>query len=230
MNESHNQETLFRDYLKSHPAAAREYAKVRQRHPQEEQFVHSSIEKAKELERRFGTLQIGTDRLVIVNPKPSDLDALHKLMSDPDVMRYVGRGPRDRDEVNEGLQRSVAHYQKYGYSMGLVYEKETGNWIGHAGLRHLGFDDTQPEIDVGYALFKEYWGWGYATELAQACIDWGFQQLPVDYLIAIVFPNNLASRRVLEKVGMRYVKNIQYNDNEVAYYRIDRGNTKNESL
>lgn len=167
-----------------------------------------------------------TKRLIIHSPELSDLDNLSVLQSDPEVMRYIGQGVRTKIEVADGMQHAINHYQKHGFSLGNVYEKETGAFVGRAGLIYLAFDDTQSDIEVGYALLAPYWNKGYATELSLALIKWGFQHLSVNHLVAVIQPKNDRSRRVLEKVGMRYIKQSLYRDIEVAFYQIDKNNSQ----
>ncbi len=163
-----------------------------------------------------------TKRLIIKTPELSDFDNLYILQSDPDVMRYIGHGVRTKELVAESLQKSIDHQQKHGFSLGNVYDKETGTFVGRAGLIYLAFDDTQTEIEVGYALLAPYWNKGYATELSRDLIKWGFQHLSVDHLVGVIRPQNERSGRVLEKSGMKYIGNSLYNNIEVKFYRIDK--------
>src|SRR5690242_20383272 len=92
-----------------------------------------------------------TKRLVIYQPAMEDFEEQCRLQSDVEVMIYVGSGARDQDDVYHGLVSAIEHQEKYGFSLGSIYEKETGNFIGRAGLIHLCFDETQPDIEFGYA-------------------------------------------------------------------------------
>jgi len=165
-----------------------------------------------------------TKRLIINTPEAIDFDNLYALQADTDVMQYIGQGVRTPAEVTSGLEKAIAHQKKYGFSLGCVFEKESGNFVGRAGLIYLAYDDTQPDIEVGYALTKAAWDKGYATELARALIHWGFQHLPVVKLVAVINPKNDRSRRVLEKVKMNYVGRAHYWNNEVALYDIHKPN------
>ena len=163
-----------------------------------------------------------TKRLIIKIPTSEDLEDQHVLQSDPDVMRYIAKGVRDREEVKASLARMISHQQKHGFSLGSVFEKETGKFVGRAGLVYLALDDTQPDIEIGYALLKEYWEKGYATELTHALIQWGFSHLSVNKLVAVTRPENEKSKRVLEKAGMQYVGMDQYHGVDVERYEINR--------
>lgn len=163
-----------------------------------------------------------TKNLIITIPQLEDFDNLYALQTDAHVMKYIGQGIRTQSEVMTGLEKAIAHQEKHGFSLGCVLEKESGVFVGRAGLIYLAYDDTQPEIEVAYALLKTAWGKGYGVELAKALIDWGFEHLAVSKLVAIINPNNEHSRRVLEKVHMNYVGRTHYWDNEVALYTIQK--------
>jgi ribosomal-protein-alanine N-acetyltransferase len=165
-----------------------------------------------------------TKRLIINTPETIDFDNLYALQADTEVMQYIGQGVRTPAEVTSGLEKAIAHQKKYGFSLGCVFEKESGVFIGRAGLIYLAYDDTQRDIEVGYALTKAAWCKGYATELASALVHWGFQHLPVTKLVAVINPSNDRSRRVLEKIQMNYVGRAHYWNNEVALYDIYRSN------
>lgn len=163
-----------------------------------------------------------TKRLIIKVPEPTDFENLFALQTDPYVMKYIGRGVRTRQEVTEGLEKAIAHQQKHGFSLGCVFEKHSGEFVGRAGLIYLGYDDEQDEIEVGYALVKIAWHKGYATELAKALIQWGFNHLTVNRLVAVINPQNEQSRRVLLKINMHYLGRAHYWDQEVDMYAIDK--------
>lgn len=163
-----------------------------------------------------------TNRLIVKAPSLEDFDNLYALQSDADVMKYIGKGVRTKEEVMTGLEKSLLHQAKHGFSLGCVYEKESETFVGRAGLIYLGYDDTQADIEVGYGLVKSAWGKGYATELAKALIQWGFNHLSVDKLVAVIMPENDGSRHVLEKADMKYVGRSKYWDIDVSLYEILR--------
>src|SRR5579872_7423680 len=142
-----------------------------------------------------------TKRLIIKPSELGDLDNLCALQADHDVMEYIGKGVRSPVEVNKWLEKSIEHHKKHGFSFGTVFEKASGDFVGQAGIMYLNYDDTQPDIEVGYRLHKKFWSNGYATELAKALIEWGFKNLSVKVLVAVTHSKNEKSRRVLEKTG-----------------------------
>jgi ribosomal-protein-alanine N-acetyltransferase len=160
-----------------------------------------------------------TKRLYLRPFQPGDLDVLAALCANPDVMRYVGHGVRTRKETETGLHRMMAHWQAHGFGMWKLVEKETGAFVGRAGLIHL---DSTPEIEVGYVLDCPFWGRGLATEAARASLQFGFDPLGLERIVAIARPENHASQRVMQKLGMTYEKDAFYYNCAVVYWAIAR--------
>lgn len=167
---------------------------------------------------------IETDRLVIRPISADDTELLHRLYSDPDVMRYHGYGPKPPEEVQILATNMISHQEKHGFSSGNVFEKDSGSFVGRAGLIYVDLQDDQPDIEIGYLLFKPFWNKGYGTELALAILNWGFKHLPVTKLVANVRSENNGSIKVLEKIGMSYVGSVNCYKTIMQRYEI----TKNE--
>ncbi len=122
-----------------------------------------------------------TKRLILKPTELSDFDNLFALRSDPEVMKYIGDSdPHTAAQIKRFLRIALPYQKKHGIGFCSVFEKESGNFIGQAGLFHIGYDDTQPDIETAYRLHKKFWGKGYATELAKALIQWGFQHLSIN--------------------------------------------------
>lgn len=159
-----------------------------------------------------------TKNLIIKPPSFDDFDELYQLLSDEDVMRYIGNGVRSREEVQTQLEKMIQHYDKHGFSLCYIYDKESKIFVGCAGLIYLAFDDAQPEIELAFALHKKFWQKGYATELAKYFMQWAFSHGGISSIVAVTKPNNEGSRRVLEKIGMCYLGKCNYKDIEAAKY------------
>lgn len=161
---------------------------------------------------------VETARLQLRMFRPDDLDSLAALLSDRDVMRYVGDGqPVSREVTDSALQSIILHWQSHGFGRWAVIDKETETFIGFGGLRSL-----MGIPEVVYHFAKSHWGRGLATELARASLRYGFQEHQFERILAIAKPENLASIHVMEKVGMRYDKHTSYYDIEVVQYEISR--------
>ena len=166
--------------------------------------------------------EIETARLWLRGFRPDDLDALCQVFGDPEVMKYISGGkPRTREATAEGLHRSIEGWRKRGFGLWAVVEKLNDKMIGYCGLIFL--DDT-PEIEVAYGLMKSAWGKGFAAEAARASLEFGFEELKLERIVAVVNLQNVASQRVLEKLGMKYTKNVHHYDADLMYYEIAKAN------
>ena len=162
-----------------------------------------------------------TKRLILKQPTLSDFDDLLQLRTDPKVMQYIGTGDiQTENQVKEFIENSKHYFDDYGLGFYSVFEKETNDFIGQAGLFHLGFNFNQPDIELAYRLHIKHWKKGYATELATALIEYGFNKLSLPKIVAMVHPKNDRSRRVMEKAGMLYHGMINFKEALVPCYEI----------
>jgi RimJ/RimL family protein N-acetyltransferase len=141
-----------------------------------------------------------TERLCLRRFRADDIELLWRLYSDPEVMRYVG-GVKSRAETESGLQtRVLDYYEEHpGLGMWATLERATGACIGFHLLNNI---QGESYIQVGYVLFKEYWGRGYATEMASRVLRYGFTDLGLPMICAITNLPNVASQSVLLKAGL----------------------------
>jgi RimJ/RimL family protein N-acetyltransferase len=149
-----------------------------------------------------------TDRLILRQFTEADVDALVELDSDPDVMRFINGGrPTAREEIREDiLPAFLAYYERSaGYGFWAAVEKTTGEFLGWFHLRPPG-GAGPGEVELGYRLRRSAWGKGYGTEGSRALIDKGFAELGVQRVVAETMAVNLASRRVMEKAGLKLVR------------------------
>jgi len=161
---------------------------------------------------------IETDRLRLRLFQPQDLDELASMFSDERVMRYVADGkPTGRDVAQKALTSVIDHWRRHGFGRWAAEDKETRQFVGFGGLRSLF---GMPE--VVYHLAPAYWGKGLATELGQASLRYGFEEHRFEKIVAIAKPENAASIRVMEKLGMHYEMNTSYYDIDVVQYTLGR--------
>jgi RimJ/RimL family protein N-acetyltransferase len=141
-----------------------------------------------------------TTRLTLRPWKIDDYEAFAAMSADPDVMRFlaVDGKPLSRFAAWQGLAASVGHWALRGYGMFAVFERQTGTFVGRVGP---WFPEGWPEFEIGWTLRSEYWGRGYATEAAQACVDWAFTELGRDHLVSLILPDNVRSIRLAERLG-----------------------------
>lgn len=164
---------------------------------------------------------VETQRLRLRQFQDDDLDVYTtRIFADPKVMRYL---PKREAPARERARRTMElfndHHAEYGFGPWAVVEKVSGELIGHCGLRYLSEID---ETEVLYALGKEFWGKGYATEAARASIDFGFREMRLERIIALAVPENIASRQVMEHCGLKYEKEVELFGLPCVYYAIHR--------
>ena len=162
-----------------------------------------------------------TERLFLREYVEDDAEAFFRLNSDPDVLRFVP----DKRLLNIEQARQIlidhpiADYRKHGFGRGACILKSTGEQIGFAGLKYL---EELGEVDVAFRLMRTHWGLGLATEAALASVRFGFADLDLKRIIALVMPANIASVRVLEKTGLRYVETVTLWGSQFSKYVITR--------
>lgn len=166
-------------------------------------------------------LKFETERLWLRPFTLEDVADAYQMNLDPEVSRFTGDGGVQSFEViRKRIQEDVmGDYQKYGYGRLAVIEKRSGKFIGFAGLKYLA---DRAETDLGFRLIQSYWGRGIATEASRPLLEYGFRELGLERIIALVFPENLASVRVLEKLGFTFGQFIIENGCRIAYYTIKK--------
>lgn len=146
-------------------------------------------------------LPILTERLALRPYEAGDLAELHEVLyGDPQAMALLG-GARDLAGTRASIERSIQQQEADGYSFWPVIERETGLLVGEAGLFPLA--PGGPDIALGYAFGRKYWGRGYATEASRSVLDEAFGPLGLGHVVAITREANAGSRRVLKKLGFR---------------------------
>lgn len=151
---------------------------------------------------------LDTQRLQLRRFTADDVEHLVELDSDPEVMRFINGGrPTPREEVeNEILPAFLSYYERFaGYGFWAAMEKSTGHFLGWFHFRP-GTGSPAGEVELGYRLRRSAWGKGYASEGSRALIDKGFAEHGVQRVFATTMVVNVASRRVMEKSGLRFVR------------------------
>ncbi len=163
---------------------------------------------------------IETPRLLLRPFTSDDRDEFVLLCADRDVMRFIGTGePQSRERAEIRFNALIKHWNDHGFGLWAAIEQSSAEFIGFCGLQFL---EKTPEIEVGYRLARRFWGMGFATEAARASLRYGFEELGLDRIVAVVQPENIASCRVVEKIGLRYVKDARFYQTDVKYYAITR--------
>lgn len=169
-----------------------------------------------------------TDRLIIKLTSIEDFDNILALRSDPQVQKYTTQPPATKQDVQRFLGMIIPYQKKHGHGMASVFEKATGEFVGQAGIFHVGHNDLQPEIEIGYRFHVKDWGKGFATEVTKALVAWGFKHLKIDMIVSFAKTENIASRRVLEKSGFHHVGLTQCHYGMLERYEIYRPKDSHE--
>jgi ribosomal-protein-alanine N-acetyltransferase len=162
-----------------------------------------------------------TDRLLLREYVEEDAEVFFKLNSDPEVLRFVpDKALLNVEQARQILvDHPIADYRKYGFGRGACILKSTGEQIGFAGLKYL---EELGEVDVAFRLLGTHWGLGSATEAALASVRFGFADLGLKRIIGLVMPENIASVRALEKIGLRYAETVTFWGHQFSKYVITR--------
>ncbi|MEM9992047.1 MAG: GNAT family N-acetyltransferase [Bacteroidota bacterium] len=164
---------------------------------------------------------LATKRLHLRTPQLSDETNNYALSSNPNVMRFITGGKiQTPKEARADLERRIRISQtqaKKGLGYWFADEKDTGHFVGWFVLNYL---DATDEIEIGYRLLEEKWNMGYATEGSKAILHYAFQELQLPEIVAVALPANIASTKVMQKLGMQFMKEAVFYGATCAYYRI----------
>jgi len=152
--------------------------------------------------------RLETARLVGERLREEHLDYQRAMDSDPDVMATLG-GVRSENESWELLWSGLEHWERNGFGPWVFHARETGETVGGAALRRAEIEGRQ-EVELGYRVAAAWWGHGIATEMASALVGVARDRLGLAEIVAFTLPYNLASRRVMEKVGFTYERDIEW--------------------
>jgi [ribosomal protein S5]-alanine N-acetyltransferase len=150
---------------------------------------------------RFQTGRLEAERL-----RADHLGVLDGMHRDPRVMATLG-GLRTGAQTRAFLRENLDHWDRHGFGLWVFRDRGDGRFVGRAGLRHVAIVGRD-EVELAYALRAESWGRGLATEMARALVALGCGPLGLDEVIALTLPSNLASRRVMEKAGLAFEREI----------------------
>jgi [ribosomal protein S5]-alanine N-acetyltransferase len=169
-----------------------------------------------------------TGRLLLREQAIEDLDELWEFHSHPENVRYYQDAPASREEVREQLEWDLDWYQKNeGLGTWVIIHKETGGIVGLCSLMPWTVDDVE-EVEMAYVLSEESRGQGLGTELSQGVVHYALDRLKLPRIISLIEPENLLSRHVVEKAGMRFEKERQDETGPFVVYSITK--TSNEPV
>jgi RimJ/RimL family protein N-acetyltransferase len=162
-----------------------------------------------------------TPRLRLEPLDDCHLEGLFALNSQPEVMRFLGGQTETREQSAQMIERVKARWAEFGYSWWAFIELATGELIGCGCIQHLGRDRANP-LEIGWRLRPDRWKQGFALEAARRMAAFAFDDLNAPLLRAVCHPDNHASSRVMQRLGMGHCGTEQWYDMPVSAYEIRR--------
>jgi RimJ/RimL family protein N-acetyltransferase len=168
------------------------------------------------------TKSIETERLYFRELEPTDDEGMFELDSNPEVHTYLGNNPVTTiEESRAAIDFIREQYRTNGIGRWAALLKETGEFIGWAGLKlERNVNGHDSHYDLGYRFIQKHWGKGYASEAAAAFVDYGFNVMKLEKINATADPSNAASRKILEKAGLKFIETFDHEGEEEVWYEM----------
>lgn len=165
-------------------------------------------------------LEIGTERLRLRTFERHDLGSFHRIWNDAEVMKFIRSGwTPSREDIETYFERIAKRWAEHGFSHFAITLKDENELIGYCGFQYL---ENSTEVELLYGLAKSLWGRGFMTEAARACLRFAYENTSLDSVVALAYPLNKGSWRVMEKAGMKYEKMVTEKNEELVCYSITR--------
>jgi RimJ/RimL family protein N-acetyltransferase len=165
-----------------------------------------------------------TDRLLLREILPTDIDGMYELDANPEVHKYLGNNTvKNKSQVIDIIDFIRQQYQDHGIGRWAIVDKKTNEFMGWTGLKFVTetTNDHKNFYEVGYRLIQRFWGQGFATESAIASLDYAFNQLKIKEVYAAASCDNIGSNKILEKIGMENIGTFYYEDIKCNWYKIE---------
>lgn len=173
-----------------------------------------------DLETRAMTQMHESERLIYQKLTPGDLPWLIEMRTPEPVNRYLGGAKfQNPESLDTRLKFYIDCYDEFGFGVCAMILKDTGEWIGTSGLQPL---EETGEIEVGYNLSEKFWRQGYGYECAMAWLGYGFEKCGLERIVAVAYPENTGSWKIMEKCGMTYQTTELHYGIECVFYAITR--------
>ena len=166
--------------------------------------------------------ELQTTRLTGTPLSIAHFAAIRLLHADPRVTATLSADgkPFTEGQTRGFLDRSAEHWNRYGFGLWLLRTRDPNDFVGYAGLQHAIVENAD-EVELAYAIIPEYWREGFATEMSNAALRYGFETLQLEKIVAFTLPHNLASRTVMEKCGFIYQRDIVHAGLPHVLYSLD---------
>ena len=160
-----------------------------------------------------------TERLYLREMTIKDAENIYLLNLDLEVLKFTGDVPFESIDNAKQFLENYHHYKKYNFGRWAVISKSTNEFLGWCGLKYT---PTVDEYDIGFRFFKKDWNKGFATESAKACINFGFTKLNITEIVGRAMTENIGSIKVLEKIGLSYIKPFNFDGEKGLTYKINK--------
>lgn len=160
-----------------------------------------------------------TERTIMRRLTKEDAENFYALNLDKEVLKFTGDKPFENLETAMNFLINYDQYEKYGVGRLAVIDKNTSIFLGWCGLK---YNAEKNEYDIGFRFYKEYWNKGFATETARKCLDFGFNELKIEKIVGRAMNMNLASIKVLEKIGMKFKENFDFEGHEGVIFELSK--------
>lgn len=166
-------------------------------------------------------VHLQTQRLIIRDIEKTDVEGIFALDSDPEVLRFIGTPVmKERSEAENVIAWIRKQYQENGIGRWAMEERTTGRFIGWTGLKLEKQIRPFHYYDLGYRLIRTYWGQGYATESARACLNHGFEVLNYPEISAVAEAKHNASNHILRKIGLKQGDPFTFEGKQCNWYSL----------
>ena len=173
-------------------------------------------------------INIETERLILREILPSDIEGMFELDSNPIVHKYLGNKPiKTKQKAEEVIDFIRMQYKKRGVGRFAAITKSSGDFIGWSGLKlNLGEEEElngkRGFYDIGFRFIPCYWGKGYAFESSIANLNYGFKTLNIETIFGAAETENIASNKVLQKIGLQFVNEFPFEDVKANWYELKK--------
>ncbi len=162
-------------------------------------------------------ISLETTRTFLRQLSIEDANGFYRLNLDPEVLQFTGDVAFDSVEEASAFLTNYHPYEQFGVGRLAVIHRVNQEFIGWCGLK---YSPEKDEYDIGFRFFKAYWNQGFATETAKKCLEHGFEELNITRIVGRAMAANTASIKVLEKLGMTFKENFDFDGKEGVIYEI----------
>ena len=176
----------------------------------------------------MSAFQIETKHLILRHLTRSDVNGMFELDSNPIVHKYLGNNPiTTLEEAEKNIKSNIRQHKERGIARWATIEKSSGEFIGWSGLRlnsDLTYNNRTNFYDIGYRFIPRYWEKGYATESSIVALDYFFNTMKKDLLCGISETANMASNKILQKIGLQFINDFKIDSIDAKWYELKKEN------